>query len=361
MNQTVNKQLLGAAKNVSEKLEGKSFVGNDLRDDLRVAIAAAEQAQQAEPVALEPVEGDLLPAIGDTVLIHLSRPEGWFPHRVVGYYVWGNLRGSKHLYRVFVRVVDAKGYPNARPLDAIRRLGDETAQPPAVAVPSRMSYKNATQEFADGYNACIDAILAAVPQATAEDSSVVRDAGGVPDGYALVPIKPTDSMLDAAVSAGDEPGSDYYTIYAAMLAASPQGAVTCASQTANSEAQASLCRNGEAQECDCNASNEPGQVTALNSLKPDQQHDNAPPAPDVIDMNDPANWQEGDIVLRIAYDWMNFVEGCEYKVHIVRTEKQEVYIGRRDGLCIGYTFDMLRPLFKWLRHGDCGVQQKGGA
>lgn len=49
-------------------------------------------------------------------------------------------------------------------------------------------------------------------------------AGAVPDGYALVPIKPTDSMLDAAVSAGDEPGSDYYTIYAAMLAAAPQAA-----------------------------------------------------------------------------------------------------------------------------------------
>lgn len=46
----------------------------------------------------------------------------------------------------------------------------------------------------------------------------------VPDGYALVPIKPTDLMLDAAVNAGDEPGSDYYTIYAAMLAAAPQAA-----------------------------------------------------------------------------------------------------------------------------------------
>lgn len=81
----------------------------------------------AEPVALEPVEGDLLPAVGDTVLIHLSRPDGWFPHRVVGYYAWGDRSGSKSLYRVFVRVVDAEGYLNARPLDAIRRLGKKAA------------------------------------------------------------------------------------------------------------------------------------------------------------------------------------------------------------------------------------------
>lgn len=47
--ENVNKQLLDAAKKVSEKLESKSFVRNDLRDDLRVAIAAAQQ--QAEPVA----------------------------------------------------------------------------------------------------------------------------------------------------------------------------------------------------------------------------------------------------------------------------------------------------------------------
>lgn len=51
-----------------------------------------------------------------------------------------------------------------------------------------------------------------------------------PDGYVLVPIKPTDPMLDAAVSAGDEPGSDYYTIYAAMIAAAPQAASESAVQ-----------------------------------------------------------------------------------------------------------------------------------
>lgn len=41
----------------------------------------------------------------------------------------------------------------------------------------------------------------------------------VPDGYVLVPVEPTHMMLDAAVIAGDEPGSDYYTIYSAMLSA----------------------------------------------------------------------------------------------------------------------------------------------
>jgi len=41
------------------------------------------------------------------------------------------------------------------------RLQWEQINQPAVAVPSRMSYKNATQEFADGYNACIDDMIAA--------------------------------------------------------------------------------------------------------------------------------------------------------------------------------------------------------
>lgn len=94
-----------------------------------------QSAEAAHPVAVAPVDGDLLPAIGDTVLIHLSSPEGWFPHRVVGYYVWKDHGGSKSLHRVFVRVADVDGHLNARPLDAIRRVGEETDQQPASAQP----------------------------------------------------------------------------------------------------------------------------------------------------------------------------------------------------------------------------------
>lgn len=118
----------GREPEAQQQAEPRCACGDSFTSDAVCANCLAA----AEPVALEPVEGDLLPAIGDTVLIHLSRPDGWFPHRVVGYYAWGDLSGSKHLYRVFVRVVDAEGYTNARPLDAIRRLGDEAAQPPAV-------------------------------------------------------------------------------------------------------------------------------------------------------------------------------------------------------------------------------------
>lgn len=77
--------------------------------------------QPADGVVLEPVEGDLLPAIGEEVLIHLARSDKWVPHRVVGYYAWGDHGGNDSLHRVFVRVVDADGYPNARLLKDVRR------------------------------------------------------------------------------------------------------------------------------------------------------------------------------------------------------------------------------------------------
>lgn len=79
------------------------------------------------------------------------------------------------------------------------------------------------------------------------------------------------------------------------------------------------------------------------------------PAPDVIDMTDPANWQEGDIVLRTGKDWVGFFHGSEYRVAKVKAEKQEIYIARdNDAAWTSYTFGALRDdgLFKWLRHGD---------
>ena len=75
--------------------------------------------------ALDPVEGDILPAVGAKVLIHLARQDAWVEHTVAGYYVWPALKhqvreGERNAHRVFVRVVDAAGYPNARLLSEVR-------------------------------------------------------------------------------------------------------------------------------------------------------------------------------------------------------------------------------------------------
>ena len=90
----------------------------------QAATAAAEQQPPAVPdcIELEPVDGDLLPAIGEEVEIHLNSVGAWVPHRVVGYYVWGGFNDDKpYLHRVFVRVADKDGYLNARNLCDVRR------------------------------------------------------------------------------------------------------------------------------------------------------------------------------------------------------------------------------------------------
>lgn len=115
-------------------------VGNE-RDDARQCYVSAEQvidfvrcwimpALATRPTAsgaaaLEPVEGDLLPPVGSKVLIHLGRQDEWVEHTVAGYYVWPAhpfqiKEGQKDAHRVFVRVVDAKGYDNARLLSEVR-------------------------------------------------------------------------------------------------------------------------------------------------------------------------------------------------------------------------------------------------
>lgn len=71
---------------------------------------------------LEPVEGDQLPAVGSKVLAHLGSSDKWVEHEVTGYYVWGDLGGNTRLSRVFVRLADSHGYPNARMLCDIRPL-----------------------------------------------------------------------------------------------------------------------------------------------------------------------------------------------------------------------------------------------
>lgn len=92
--------------------------------DIKDGTALYTHPAPAQPV-LEPIEGDLLPAIGEKVLIHLASSDKWVSHRVTGYYVWGNHGENKNLHRVFVRVVDRDGYPNARLLGDVRRVGDQ--------------------------------------------------------------------------------------------------------------------------------------------------------------------------------------------------------------------------------------------
>lgn len=84
--------------------------------------------------AAEPaVEGDLLPPVGERVLIHLARSDKWVEHRVIGYYVWGDLRGDPGLQRVNVRVISEDGYQNARLLKDVRRLDGSPYVPSSAA------------------------------------------------------------------------------------------------------------------------------------------------------------------------------------------------------------------------------------
>ena len=69
---------------------------------------------------LPPVDGDILPAVGSKVLIHLASQDAWVEHTVAGYYVWPNHGLAPRVFRVFVRVRDADGYLNARSLEDIR-------------------------------------------------------------------------------------------------------------------------------------------------------------------------------------------------------------------------------------------------
>ena len=69
---------------------------------------------------LEPVEGDLLPAIGEPVLFYLNSQDAWVEHEVVGYYVRPSMRDN--VYVVNVRGRHKDGGLNMRALqDVIRR------------------------------------------------------------------------------------------------------------------------------------------------------------------------------------------------------------------------------------------------
>lgn len=130
------------------------------QDALQQRLAEAEKK-------LDPVDGDLLPAVGSKVLIHLARSDSWAEHTVVGYYAWDNHGLDKNVHRVFVRVRDSQGYLNARLLNDIRLASPgcadgEKAPAPAVNLPRRKvktEYSTAEEDAqADAWNAALDAV-----------------------------------------------------------------------------------------------------------------------------------------------------------------------------------------------------------
>lgn len=71
---------------------------------------------------LEEVEGDVLPRVGESVLIHLASADFWVRHTVVGFYAWPSHQTERHHVRLFVRVVDSDGTFNARSISDVRRM-----------------------------------------------------------------------------------------------------------------------------------------------------------------------------------------------------------------------------------------------
>lgn len=110
---------------LSDELAGlftKGFLDDRMVSDI-VSVVRKHDAPATinhQGDVLEPVEGDQLPPIGSKVLIHLASSDAWIEHTVAGYYAWGDLGGNANLHRVFVRVVDADGFTNARLLKDVR-------------------------------------------------------------------------------------------------------------------------------------------------------------------------------------------------------------------------------------------------
>jgi len=86
------------------------------------------RAHQSAPAAkVNPVDGDVLPPVGSKVWIELAS-SGWDEQTVTGYYVWPSHGLDKNVHRVFVRVKDADGTPNARLLADVRTSAQATSQ-----------------------------------------------------------------------------------------------------------------------------------------------------------------------------------------------------------------------------------------
>lgn len=115
-------QRQGSKSHCEEWAEAWNATQSSVREVGRATVvplyAAPPAAQDVS--GLEPVHGDVLPAVGSQVFIHLATPGVWAEHTVVGYYAWPDLDGKESLHRIFVRVRDSAGYLNARLLKDVR-------------------------------------------------------------------------------------------------------------------------------------------------------------------------------------------------------------------------------------------------
>ncbi|EDX4100681.1 hypothetical protein B9R80_002841 [Salmonella enterica] len=140
-----------------------------------------------------------------------------------------------------------------RLIDRVIRYADEFKEQPAPVVPESISVRQAIsalesadcvttigQAYKMGWNACRAAMLQSkyrdlsqpVDPQISEYEKIMLQAGNspvIPDGYALVPVEPTDEMTEAAMNCEDVLfNSDesfcvqFGNIYEAMLAAAPQ-------------------------------------------------------------------------------------------------------------------------------------------
>lgn len=80
----------------------------------------------------------------------------------------------------------------------------------------------------------------------------------------------------------------------------------------------------------------------------------APPAPDVINMADPRNWQAGDVVRRKCDGSMHFTKGNQYRVYSNDNNRVRICDGR--GMVVAYPhgkqFDGAQHFFTWLSHSE---------
>lgn len=82
------------------------------------------------------------------------------------------------------------------------------------------------------------------------------------------------------------------------------------------------------------------------------------PAPDVINMADPRNWQKGDVIVRGFRRFPYFVPGEECTV--TYSDEKSITIVGRSGVEVVYSHGIGEPaanFFTWLRHGDAPTTQ----
>ena len=131
---------------------------------------------------LEPVGGDLLPAVGSEVLIHLARSEQWVKHTVIGYYVWGNLDGDPYSQRVFVRVRDADGIENSRLLADVLVFKGEQIHHAVSRSREFLPLREAIEQFGlNGPDSCLHSY-----DVRLHDGSVLTDVAKTPKGLIWV-------------------------------------------------------------------------------------------------------------------------------------------------------------------------------